>query len=620
MSNDRWFGRRLSRAEKSAWFTVASLCRREKTWFFLSAVLTLASAFLDVGALAIFGLAISLLIGDTASLVGVVPEWSIERLFGFIGTEEPQSIFFFLIGLAVLLQFIKSGLGFAVITVDSIFRANIQKHQVLTVSEMVLNARLGTIRHYSVGAFTALGGQVVGYVRLCRVLQEMATCIVTMLVYFGVSVILSSRLALAIVGFTTVVFLVSRVIATSVKGKQTLVAQLQVDLSKKMTEYYGATKMLQLYNGTKGAVSEIHELSKDIVNKGTRVAIANATMNPILEILVVVLIAGLLILSVVGDFHKVDTLSEMFVVVLLFFRMKPYLIRLGAQKIKIANALPLAANVELFLARSAVEQPNKARTSVKKEQQKVPVKRINRGVFLSTVSFGYEAGNKVVRDIDLEVRRGEVVGLVGASGSGKSTVLSMLSGILEPQSGIVDVDGKDLREIDLTSWRRLLGIVDPDLPLLNRTVSENISFGLDGASEEMIRTAASLAGASDFIAALEKGYDTVVGDRGEQLSLGQRQRLALARALVREPELLILDEATSGLDAESERDILELVYRHRKRGAVIISTHKLSTIFNVDRVYVLAAGSIVQVGSAKELSQMAGPFAKAWSASNSEIT
>jgi len=613
-------GKHLSVTEKSAWARVVSLCRQEKRWFVSSLLLTLGSTFLDVGALSIFGLAISLLIGDAASFADAIPEWVVENLSGHFGAIDSRATFFFLIGLAVFLQLLKSGLGFAVIAVDAIFRANIQKHQVLTVSQMVLNARLGTIREYSVGAFTALGGQVIGYVRLCRVLQETATCIVTMLIYFGASVLLNSGLALAIVGFTAIVFLVGRVIAIKVKHNQTLVAKLQIDLSKQMTEYYAATKMLQLYNVTKAAVSEIHELSKDIVDRGTKVAIANATMNPILEILVVALVAGFLILLVIGGYDKVDTFSEMFVVVLLFFRMKPYLTRLGAQKVKIANALPLAANVELFLARSVIDQPKREQNSVKKRQRNVEIKKINQGVSLSKVSFGYDACNKVVRDVDLELRRGEIVGLVGASGSGKSTVLSMLSGILEPQSGRVDVDGKDLREIDLTSWRRLLGIVDPDLPLLNRTVSENIAFGLGGASEEMIRTAASLAGASDFIGGLEQGYDTVVGDRGEQLSLGQRQRLALARALVRDPELLILDEATSGLDAESERDILKSVFRHRKRGAVIIATHKLATILNVDRVYVLANGSVVQVGSATELSRMAGPFAEAWSASNAEIT
>jgi len=612
-------GIRLSKTEKSAWARVISLCRHEKRWFVSSVLLTLGSTFLDVGALAIFGLAISLLVGDTASLVGTAPQWIGEKLSGLSSAGESRPMFFILIAIAVLLQLIKSGVALGVIAVDAIFRANIQKRQVLTVSERVLNAPLGAIRRYSVGSFTALGQQVIGYIRLCRVLQESTTCIVTMLIYFGTSLLLNSGLALAIAVFTAVVFVISRVIGARVKKNQTLVAQLQVTLSKKMTEYYAASKMLQLYNATKIAVEEIHKLSTEIVDRGTKVAIANGTMNPILEVVVVVLVAGLLVLSVAENLQNASALSQLFIMVLLFFRMKPYLTRLGVQKIKVANALPLASNVELFLALSADPKSVSNATSVEgtaKEQ----IKGMTSGIRLESIAFTYDGDSRVLKDINLEIRRGEVVGVVGASGSGKSTILSILSGILEPQSGTINVDGKDLRDIDIVSWRQHLGIVDPDLPLLNRSISENISFGSEEISEGKIREAAASAGASDFIESLRYGYDTVIGDRGEQLSLGQRQRLALARALVREPDLLILDEATSGLDPDTERSILHSIYQYKARGAVIIATHRLVSIIEADRVYVLADGRIVQAGPAKRLLESGGPFSTAWKASNVEIT
>jgi len=291
--------------------------------------------------------------------------------------------------------------------------------------------------------------------------------------------------------------------------------------------------------------------------------------------------------------------------------MKPYLTRLGVQKIKVANALPLASNVERFLLLSVDPKP-----VLKEAAEKEQVKQMASSIRLEGVSFAYDADSVVLKNIDLEVRRGEVVGLVGASGSGKSTILSMLSGILEPQSGRIDVDGKDLRDIDIVSWRQHLGIVDPDLPLLNRSISENISFGDKEISEGKIREAAESAGASDFIEALRYGYDTVIGDRGEQLSFGQRQRLALARALARDPDLLILDEATSGLDPETEKGILDSVYQYRARGAVIFATHRLGSVIKSDRVYVIDAGRIVQSGSAKELLAIGGAFSTAWQASN----
>ena len=604
-------GKHLSVTEKSAWARVVSLCRHEKRWFVSSLLLTLGSTFLDIGALAIFGLAISLLVGDTGSLVGVAPQWIGEKLSGLSIAGENRSMFFILIAIAVLLQLIKSGMALGVIAVDAIFRANIQRRQVLTVSERILNAPLGVIQRYSVGSFTALGQQLNGYIRLCRVLQESTTCIVTMLIYFGASLVLNFGLALAIAAFTAVVFVVSRVIGARVKKNQTLVAQLEITLSKKMTEYYAASKMLQLYSATKIAVKEIHKLSSESIDRGTKIAIANGTMNPILEVLVVVLVAGLLASSAAKGLQNASALSPLFVMVLLFFRMKPYLTRLGAQKIKVANALPLASNVERFLLLSVDPKP-----VLKEAAEKEQVKQMASSIRLEGVSFAYDADSVVLKNIDLEVRRGEVVGLVGASGSGKSTVLSMLSGILEPQSGRIDVDGKDLRDIDIVSWRQHLGIVDPDLPLLNRSISENISFGDKEISEGKIREAAASAGASDFIEALPYGYDTVIGDRGEQLSFGQRQRLALARALARDPDLLILDEATSGLDPETEKGILDSVYQYRARGAVIFATHRLGSVIKSDRVYVIDAGRIVQSGSAKELLAIGGAFSTAWQASN----
>ena len=223
-------------------------------------------------------------------------------------------------------------------------------------------------------------------------------------------------------------------------------------------------------------------------------------------------------------------------------------------------------------------------------------------VTLSRVSFRYPGTEPLVlRDIDLEVKPGETVALVGRSGAGKTTLCNLLARFYDPTSGAVRLDGTDLRDIRVGSYRRLLGIVEQDVFLFDGTVAENISYSARRASRSQVKHAARIAYADEFIEMLPEDYDTLIGERGVKLSGGQRQRLAIARAILADPKILILDEATSNLDTYSERLIqkgLETLMRGRTS---FVITHRLSTIRCADRVLVMEAGSVVEVGSHDEL-------------------
>lgn len=232
---------------------------------------------------------------------------------------------------------------------------------------------------------------------------------------------------------------------------------------------------------------------------------------------------------------------------------------------------------------------------------------------LEAVGLRFEARlENTLDDIDLSIAAGTTVALVGTSGAGKSSLVDLVAGLQDPTSGMVLVDGVDLRKINLDSWQRRLGVVTQDVLLLNASIRANIAFGLEEPSDAAIEAAARTAGAHDFIAALPQGYDTPIGERGYRLSGGQRQRLSLARAILRDPQILILDEATSALDSNSEALIHRSLQAFRNNRTVVTIAHRLASIMHADLIAVMEHGTIVERGSHLELLALNGKYASLW--------
>jgi ATP-binding cassette subfamily B protein len=242
----------------------------------------------------------------------------------------------------------------------------------------------------------------------------------------------------------------------------------------------------------------------------------------------------------------------------------------------------------------------------------------NGTVVLDNVHFGYDSARPILKGVSLKVGAGETVAIVGPSGSGKSTIGRLLFRFYDVSEGRLSIDGQDVRDVTQESLHGVIGVVPQDTVLFNDTIRYNIAYGRDGASEEEIVAAAKAAQIHDFIAALPNGYDTAVGERGLKLSGGEKQRVGIARTLLKDPPVLLLDEATSALDTETEREIQSALRKAGEGRTVITIAHRLSTISDADLIVVLEDGEVAEQGTHEALLKRKGRYASLWARQSSE--
>jgi subfamily B ATP-binding cassette protein MsbA len=250
-----------------------------------------------------------------------------------------------------------------------------------------------------------------------------------------------------------------------------------------------------------------------------------------------------------------------------------------------------------------------AEVKIKESPNAKPIDDLKQGIEYRNVTFAYNQA-PVLKNISLYIPKGKTIALVGQSGSGKSTFVDLLPRFYDVREGAILIDGIDIRDLKIQDLRHLMGNVNQDAILFNDTIFNNIAFGVENATPEQVEEAARVANAHDFIMATERGYDTIVGDRGGRLSGGQRQRISIARAVLKNPPILILDEATSALDTESEKLVQEALENLMANRTSIVIAHRLSTVRNADRIYVFQDGEIVETGDHHELVEKGGVYQK----------
>ncbi len=433
----------------------------------------------------------------------------------------------------------------------------------------------------------------------------MAGDVVLATVYLAIAFALSPGMTVLVLGFGTI-------LALAFRGRTRMVEETGEDVSETTKLLYAASiehlqslKAAKTYGAEAGNFAIFSDLSAEAAEASVQAAREQAIAAAYFEfgsvlILAIAIYASIRVLAVPP--------AAILILLLLFARLMPRMMSAQQHYRGFVNSIPSFVNVIDIEARctAAAEPP-----------PHLPARlELNRELEVEDVSFSYGDGRApAVHHLNLAIPVGKIVALVGPSGAGKSTIADILMGLIAPDSGALKLDGRVLGPEGVRGWRDQIGYVAPDTFLFHATIRANLKWARPDASEDEMREALELAAASDFVAGLERGLETVVGDRGILISQGERQRLALARAFLRRPALMILDEATNSLDSESEARVMGAIEHRRGELTVVLIAHRLSTVRWADLIFVVEGGTIVESGDWSELSaKRDGRFRALWEA------
>lgn len=424
-------------------------------------------------------------------------------------------------------------------------------------------------------------------------------------VYLAILLLLTPALSLVAITMGLGIGLLQSQLRPRIREASRQLAEVRRQMASAITEDIQALRLLHSSAGSAAAEERLERRAKQQELRMQQVSRLVQLLEPVSDLLPVVAAALMGLLSWHLFAGKTSLLVPNLVVFVLVLQ------RLNIRLSRIAGSLNRTA--EFSGPMQHVEELLDPTNKQFRRRGGLPFEELRQGIQFKGVSLIYpERDQPALSEINIEIPTGSTVALVGESGSGKSSLMDLLVGLLSPSEGTILVDGVELERIDLDSWQRKLGVVSQDVLLLNGSIRDNIAFFMPEACDEDIKAAAEAADAAAFIEALPEGYDTLIGERGFRLSGGQRQRLSLARALLKDPALLILDEATSALDSPSEARILAAVNRFARGRTLLTVAHRLSSVQHADLILVVEHGRIVERGRHAELLSLEGRYAALW--------
>ena len=432
------------------------------------------------------------------------------------------------------------------------------------------------------------------------------TC--SIVVFTGLLIALSWKLTVLVGIGVAVVSLALQIVTSRARRLSQDALQANTVLSEHMLDALEGLREVQIFGLRTHRANLFEALSARVRSIYLRMDLLNCLASPLSEILYVGLLLGLLLIGVA----ILRSIPSVVVFLLVLYRMQPHIRQLDSARLGLAALTgPVEAVLDFLAAPDAPQTAGTPVTAPREIQSVVQPRSLQRAIEFDCVSFAYDGGRDLaVDEICFQIPAGKTTAIVGPSGSGKTTLVSLLCRFYEPTSGTILVDGQPLSRIDTSEWRNQIAWVSQDAHIFSAGVEENIRYGKLGASQEEIVRAAQAAGADEFILQLPEGYETKLGNGGAQLSSGQTQRIALARAFLRNPALLILDEATNSLDSISEAWIREHVRNMKGQRTVVIISHRLPAVSGADHVVVLAEGRVSEQGTPKALAVGQGLFSR----------
>ena len=415
-----------------------------------------------------------------------------------------------------------------------------------------------------------------------------------LLIYIVVALNISETITLLALGSGAVVFFVFKPIFSKGRAAAHKTANTNKRIARLVNEYLAGVKAVKVM----GLENKLTDIGGSVFSKFTALVIRTSMLKRLLTTFIQPITVMFVAVVVAFAYYQTSyNIGALAAIIYLIQRIFSFVQEAQTVAYRINDTVPYAYNVLQYSEEAAKHREVQS----KKEKKHRKPFHFERELAFKDVGFAYETGGNVLHDISLSIPHGSMVGLIGPSGAGKTTVFDMMLRLLEPTKGTLELDGVSVGDIDINAWRNAIAYVPQDIFLINGTVRDNIRFFDESVSDKDIVEAAKKAHVYKVIEKLPQGFDTEVGERGVMLSVGQRQRIAIARALARKPQLLLLDEATSALDTESEQYIQQTILELKGEVTVCVIAHRLSTVRAADMLYVLENGKLIEKGSPNTL-------------------